>query len=142
MKYVIILISAHHISYRKENQISYGINWRASEASETLSGVYKFELVRYIYIYIYVWRYVCHISSACHVYVMWVELDHYHFLYLPAVLNVVTTGNGTGTKNVLKWNRALGFEFSIQSSVYGATTVAKVSLISTWTCSTVCFYSM
>ena len=29
-------------------------NWRASEASETLSGVYKFELVRYIYIYIYI----------------------------------------------------------------------------------------
>ena len=28
-------------------------DWRASEASETLSGVYKFELVRYIYIYIY-----------------------------------------------------------------------------------------
>ena len=26
--------------------------WRASEASETLSGVYKFELVRYVYIYI------------------------------------------------------------------------------------------
>ena len=26
--------------------------WRASEASETLSGVYKFELVRYIYIYL------------------------------------------------------------------------------------------
>ena len=25
--------------------------WRASEASETLSGVYKFELVRYIYMY-------------------------------------------------------------------------------------------
>ena len=73
--------------------------------------MYKFELVRYIY----VWRYVC----------------HYHFLYMPAVLNVVTTGNGTGTKNVLKWNRALGFEFSIQSSVYGATTVAKVSLFST-----------
>ena len=42
-----------------------------------------------------------------------------------------TTGNGTGTNNVLKWNRALGFEFSIQSSVYGATTVAKVSLFST-----------
>ena len=35
------------------------------------------------------------------------------FLYVPAVLNVVTTGNGTGTNNVLKWNRALGFEFSI-----------------------------
>ena len=79
-------------------------SWRASEASETLSGVYKFELVRYvyIYIYIYVWRYVCHISSACHGYVMWAELGHSHFLYAPAVSNVVTDGNGTGTKNVLK----------------------------------------
>ena len=28
--------------------------WRASETSETLSGVYKFELVRYIYVYIYI----------------------------------------------------------------------------------------
>ena len=27
-------------------------NWRESEASETLSGVYKLELVQYIYIYI------------------------------------------------------------------------------------------
>ena len=52
------------------------------------------------------------------------------------------TGNGTGTKNVLKWNRVLGFEFSIQSSVYGTTTVAKVSLFSTWTQSTISFYSM
>ena len=33
----------------------------------------------YIYIYIYVWRYVCHISSACHAYVMWAELGHCHF---------------------------------------------------------------
>ena len=73
-------------------------NWRASEASETLSGVYKFELVRYIYIYIYVWRYVCHISSACYAYVIWAELVHCHFLYVPAVLNVVTTGNGTALK--------------------------------------------
>ena len=64
-------------------------------------------------IYIYVWRYMCHNNSTCHAYVMWVELGNYHFLYVPAVLNVVTTGNGTGTKNVLKWNRALGFEFSI-----------------------------
>ena len=47
-------------------------NWRASEASETLSGVYKFELVWYVYIYIYVcvWRYVKRNSSARHVYVM------------------------------------------------------------------------
>ena len=112
-------------------------DWRASEASETLSGVYKFELVRYIY----VWRYVCHNSGACHAYVMWAELHHCHFVYVPAVFNV-TTGNGMGTKNVLKWNRALGFEFSIHSSVYGATTVAKVSLFYTWTRCTVSFYSM
>ena len=36
----------------------------------------------------------------------------------------------------------LGFEFSVQSSVYGATTIAKVSLFSTWTLSTVSFYFM
>ena len=61
------------------------------------------------------------------------------FLYVPAVSNVVTTRNGMGTKNVLKWNRALRFVFSILSSVYGATTVTKVSLFSTWTRSTVSF---
>ena len=70
-------------------------------------------------------------SNACYAYIMWTELGHSHCLYLPAVSNVVTTGNGTGTKNVLKWNRALGFEFSIQSSVFVATTVAKVNLFST-----------
>ena len=85
---------------------------------------------------------MCHNSSSCHAYVMWVELGYCHFLYMPAVLNVATTGNGTGTKNVLKWNHALGFEFSIQSSVYGATTVEKVSLFSILTRSTVRFYSM
>ena len=85
---------------------------------------------------------MCHNSSACHAYVMWVELGHCHFLYIPAVLNVVTTGNGKGTKIVLKLNRALGFEFGIQSSVYGATTVAKVSLFCTGTRCTVSFYSM
>ena len=73
---------------------------------------------------------------------MWAELDHCYFVYVSAVLKVVTSGNGTGTKNDLKWNRALGFEFSIQSSVYGATTLAKVSLFSTWTRCTVSFYSM
>ena len=73
---------------------------------------------------------------------MWAELGHCHFLYVPAVLNVVTTGNGKDTKNVLKWNRALGFEFSIQSSVYGAITVVKVSLFSNWTRCPVRFYSM
>ena len=63
-------------------------------------------------------------------------------LYVPAVLNLVTTGNGRGTKSVLKCNRAHGLEFSIQYSVYGATIVAKVSLFSTWTRSTVSSYSM
>ena len=85
---------------------------------------------------------MCHNSSACYAYLTWTELGHCHLLYVPAVLNVVTTGNGAGTKNVLKWNRAFGFEFSIQSFVYGATTVAKVSLFSTWTLSTVSFYCM
>ena len=56
---------------------------------------------------------MCHNSSACHAYIMWAELVHYHFLYMPEVLNVVTTGKGAGTKNVVKWNRVLGFEFSI-----------------------------
>ena len=53
-------------------------------------------------IYMYVWRYICHNISACHVYIMWAELGHSHFLYVPTVLNVVTNGNGTGTNNVLK----------------------------------------
>ena len=86
--------------------------------------------------------YLSHNSSTCHAYIMWAELYHRHFLNVVAVLNVVNTGNGTGTKNVFKWNHALGFEFSMQCSVYDATTVAKVSLSSTWTRSTVCFYSM
>ena len=69
------------------------------------------------YIYVYVWRYVCHNSSACHAYVMWVELDHSH---LPAITNVVTTGNGTCTKNgtVHFYNPVLSV---------AATTVAKAS---------------
>ena len=85
---------------------------------------------------------MCHNSSTCHAYMIWAELGHSHFLYVPAVFNVVTTGNCTGSKSFLKRNRALGFEFSIQSSVYGATTVTKVSLFSTWTRSTVSFYSI
>ena len=53
------------------------------------------------------------------------------------------TGTGTVLEtgiNVLKGNRALWFLFSIQSSVYGATAVAKVSLFSTWMRSTVSFH--
>ena len=51
-----------------------------------------------------------------------------HVLYVPAISNGVTTGNGMGTKNVVKLNRALGFVFSIRSAAYGVTTVAKLSL--------------
>ena len=78
--------------------------------------MYKFELVRYIYVY--VWRYVCHNSSACHVYVMRAELGHSHFLYVPAVSNVVTNGNGTGTKNVFEGTVRFGLSlvFSLLSS--------------------------
>ena len=47
-------------------------------------------------------------SSACHAYVMWAELGHCLVFYVPAVLNVVTTGNGTGTKNVLNGTVRLG----------------------------------
>ena len=54
-------------------------------------------------------------------YVMWAELVHSYFLYVLAVLNLVPLKTAW-PKNVLKWNRELGFEFSIQSSVYGATT--------------------
>ena len=79
-----------------------------------------------------------HNSSTCHICVMRVQLGHGYFLYVPAVSNVVTTGNGTDTKNVLKWKK-IGFVFSIQSSVYGAITVAKVKLFSTGTQSTVSF---
>ena len=90
------------------SDIRTSIHLLASERSErdTIRGVpIQAGAVRiyiYVYIYIYVWRYVCHNSSTCRAYVMWAELVHCHFLNVPAVLNEVTTGNGTGTKNVLK----------------------------------------
>ena len=71
-------------------------NWRASER-DTIRGVQIRACA--VYIYIYVWRYVKQSSSACHIYVMWAELDHSHFC---TVSNVVTNGNGKGTKNVLR----------------------------------------
>ena len=43
-------------------------------ASKTLPGVYRFEFLRCIF----VCENMCHNSSACHVYVMWVELGHSH----------------------------------------------------------------
>ena len=117
----------------------------ASERSErdTIRGVQIRAGTVHVYIYICVEVHVrVSNSSACHAYIMWVELGHCHFVIRAGSFKLRTTGSGTGTNNVFKWNRALWFEFSIQSSVYGATTVAKVSLFSTWTRSTVSFYSM
>ena len=86
--------------------------------------------------YIYVWRYLKQNITACHVYVIYAELGHSHFLYVPAVSNVVTNGYGRVTKNVLK-----GVKYPV-FCISSATTVAKVKLFSTWTRSTVSFYSM
>ena len=61
---------------------------------------------------------MCHNSSACHAYVTLAELIHCHFLYVPAVSNVVTNGNGTGTKNVRKGTVSLGL--SLVSSLLSA----------------------
>ena len=105
--------------------------------SETLSGVYKFELVRYVY----VWRYVCHNSSACHVYVMWAELGHSHFSYVPAVSNIVTNENSMGTKNVLKGT--MRFCLSLVSCLLSLQRYycSESTTVLTWTQSTVSFYS-
>ena len=46
---------------------------------------------------------------------MWAELGHSQFLYVPAVSNVVTNGNGTVTNNVLK--RTMRLAFSLVSSL-------------------------
>ena len=49
---------------------------------------------------------------------MWARLGHSNDLYLPAVSNIVTNGNGTGTKNILKGTMGL-VVFSAHYSVYG-----------------------
>ena len=67
---------------------------------------------------VYVNIYICmevRMPHATYTYVIWAELGHCHFLYVPAVLNIVTTGNGTGTKNVLKWNLSLSLVSSLLS---------------------------
>ena len=57
--------------------------------------------------HIYVWKYVCHISSACHAYVI-DGVSPLPFFIRASNLNVVTTGNGTDTKNVLNGTVRLG----------------------------------
>ena len=73
------------------------------------------------------------IVATCHAYVMWAELGHSHFLYVPTVSNVVTIGNGTGTKNVLI-NRTVHLDLCYYCS--------ESKPISTRTWSTVSFYFM
>ena len=60
-----------------------------------------FVLTEHIFsMYIYVWRYVWYNINACHAYIMWAELGHRHFIYVPSVSNVVATGNAMGTTTV------------------------------------------
>ena len=77
-----------------------------------MSALYLLCIQMCIYIYMNVWRYAWHNSSTCHAYVMWEEFftrhSHFLYIYMPAVSNVVTTGNGTGTKNVVKGTVHLG----------------------------------
>ena len=70
---------------------------------------------------------------------MWAELGHRHFLYVPAVSNIVTNGSGMGTKNVLKGTVHFGLSSVSSLLSSAAPTVEKVNLFSTWTRSTVSF---
>ena len=72
-------------------------------------------------------------SSACHAYAFFIRASSF---------KRSNHRKWNGTKIVIKWIRAFEFEFSIKSSVYSATTVAKVSLFSTWTKCSVSFYSI
>ena len=54
---------------------------------------------------------------------MWAELGQSHFLYVPAVSNVVTNGNGTGNKNVLKGTAPLGL--SLVTSLLSTALLSK-----------------
>ena len=47
------------------------------------AGAVYVYIYTHMYVYIYVWRYMKHNSSACHIYVMWAQLGHCHFLYVP-----------------------------------------------------------
>ena len=79
--------------------------------------------------YIYMWPYV-NLYAHARWYVMWEELS------VDPILN-----HSNQLKPTLKmlWIRALRLLFNFQSSDYGATTVAKISLYSTFTRSTVSY---
>ena len=62
----VVLKYVSHCSSSSSSSSSSGSSWRAIEVSETLSGVYKFELVRYIYIYMYGGAYAIIVAHATH----------------------------------------------------------------------------
>ena len=57
---------AYICSLKKNSAAKKLYYWRASEASETLSGVYKFELVQYMCIYMYGGMYAIIVAHATH----------------------------------------------------------------------------
>ena len=63
------------------------VKWQVSNVSKTLSGVHKFELVRYL-LYVCTEVDVCHNSSACNAYVMRVELDLSHYMHVSHFIHV------------------------------------------------------
>ena len=60
-------------------------SWRASEASETLSGVYKFELMRYVYIYIFIYYIGAYDQSDRSVGLDYISLYHLTSLLMQAI---------------------------------------------------------
>ena len=58
---------------------------------------------------------MCRDSSACRTYVMWSELGHTIFIHASHFRRTNSHWKLHGHKNVLKWNLALGFIYSILS---------------------------
>ena len=83
-------------------------------------------------LYVYIWYMPDTLVARAQWYVMWEELSVNHFLK-----------HSNHVKRTLilfsKFNRGLWLLFNIQSSDYGATTLANVSRYSTFTWSTVSF---
>ena len=79
-------------------------------------------LLEHMTSYIYIWYIRLHFSS------MGIVLHNVGGVKCQPFLKRILE---MGTKNVFKWNCALWFLFSIQSSSYSTTTVVKVSLFST-----------
>ena len=71
---------------------------------------------------------MCHKSSTCQAYIMWAELGHSLFFNVPAISNdVVNHWKRHRHEKVFKMELRTS---SIQHSLYGTTTVAKISLFS------------